>query len=603
MASNYDAYVDNAGVNEDSGSSGRSQKDKLRQKRSMVTRAFQDRKSNGWDRKWEDQVKIYSNQYPWEEIGDYEDIVVPNMVFSTVNVIVPSIAVHNPKITVTANQREDEASSDLVEAVVNHQWRDLKVQEQVTKAVKDFILIGHGWIEVSWDVEVEERDLTIPEWQMMAQQALMQRAEAMQTSSLSDDEFPSEQEVLEGLPSTTEEVVRDQPLVKRVSPFDMIVDPDALTLEDARWIVQRQYVPIEEARENEEWQPGARRKLKPKVMSQSREVDVGPTEETKPTDAGFAVVYKFYDLNENKTCVFAEGVDEFLVKPVKSPFPGGHPYVMLKNYEVPERFFPIGDVETIYGLQLELGRVRTQLINDRKRGGRINLYRSADIGPDGVDDIMSGADNVMVEVLSERPFDDVFRTLQPTGLDFRYYDQSEMILGDINMTTGVSEYDRGLTPEGRRTATEVGVIQDQANARKADKLARVEAVMGDVAERMIRLSQVFMDSQAVARVVSDEQVVDWIQYDRSKLQGSFTFTVEAGSSQPQDESVRRQSAFQMMEMLSGLFGTGYLNDQKILEHVLRNGFGIKTVEDYLGPGPMPMPPPGPEGAGGAPPMV
>lgn len=607
--SNYDTYMSESNAQPDG--DGRSYKRKYEKKIAAVSKAFKLRKDNEWDEKWSKLIQIYSNKYPWDELKDYKDIVVPNMAFSTVNVIVPSIAVHAPKVSVNAKQSEDVGAAAVSEAVVNHQWRELDVQDQIRDAVKDFVITGHGWVKVTWDTATEERELAPDEWRMAVQQAVMEHQAAIQQSSLNEDEFPSVDEVINGVPRVVEETVRDAPKVTRVSPFDIIVDPDAMRLEDARWLAQRSFVPLSVARDNEEWSARVRRKLKPTVLSEAREDVDTMSDKNHPKDAEFVVIYEYYDLLSGTVCTFAEGCDDFLSRETKSPFPDVHPFVFIANYEVPERFYPIGDLEMIYGLQLELAVTRTQMMNDRRHGQRIMRYRSSAIGPEGVAALESGDDKVMIDVLEDRPFSDVFDVVPPVALHPEWYNQSQMILDDINMVSGISEYARGNMPDIKRTATEAGLIQDAANARSADKLFKVEQAMARVAERMIRLSQMYLDHEDVAKVVSDDQVVNWVPYNREAIQGDFSYECEAGSSQPQNESFKRQTALQLMDTFSGLIGTGFLNDQKFIEHILRNGFGIKNADEFIGMGPMPM---GPEGGpeenpgnippeGGLPPMM
>jgi len=584
MPSNYDSQVA-GGLFDDTTRKGRKTKnDKFKAKIATIEATKKLRSDNKWDKKWSDFLQIYSNQYPWPELNDYTDVVVPNMAFSTVNVIVPSVSVTSPKITVTARRAQDQETAAVAEAVVNHQWKEFDVQDQIREAIKDFVILGHGWMKVVWDFETETQKLSPEEWQNQVRDALMQRQQGIDGSTLSESEFPSVEEVVRSVPKEAEATVRDAPKASRISPFDMFVDPDASRLEDARWIAQRSFVPIDVARDNEDWDAGVRRKLKATVLSDAREgVDVmsGGGADQKSKEAGFVVVYEFYDLVSKDVCTLADGAEDYLSDPERSPFPEIHPFVFIPNYEVPERFYPIGDIETVYGLQLELALTRTQMINDRKIGRRINLVRPAAIGEDGMDALESGDDQVLLEVLEDRPFADIFQTIKPIGLDANWYNQSEMIIGDINTITGISEYARGTPTEIRRTATEAGLIQDAANARSADKLYKVEQGMSRVAGRMIRLSQVFMETEDVARVVSDDQVVSWVPYSAAQLQGEFVFDVEAGSTQPQNETFRRQSALQLMDTMAPFIGSGMINDQKLVEHLLRNGFGIKNAEDFL----------------------
>jgi hypothetical protein len=411
-------------------------------------------------------------------------------------------------------------------------------------------------------------------------------------------ELPSSDDLIDSLPSKKTKLVKDQPLVRRVSPFDVLVDPDATSFDDVRWIAQRSFVPIEVARKNPDWNASVRSRLVKVKKSKSRE-DVEVESDMEKSDiAGFAEVYEFYDLITGQMCVFADGTEGYLVEPEDAPFPGGHPFVFVPNYEVPERFFPIGDVETIYPLQLELGITRTAQLNDRKRGRRITLFRGAALDAQGIQDLRDGKDNVMINVVkADTMFDDVFRQISSQGLQPEWYQADQQAMSDIDLVSGVTEYQRGGQTDIRRTATEVGVMQDASNARSADKLAKVEKAMGEVAERMIKLSQQFMEAESIARVVSDQHVVEWVNYSAQALQGEFTFKVEAGSSQPQNESFKRQMAMQMMDTFGQFIGSGLLNDQAFLAQIMRLN-GWSNPEDYMGPGlPPPMPPETPGGSG------
>ena len=601
-STHYDNFLGDDDSDGYKASGRKSNKDKNARKLSTIDKAKKLREEQKWDDRWTDFIKLYSNQYPYNELGDYDDIVVPNMIFSTVNVIVPSLAVTAPKHTVTAKRPQDEASAEVAEAVVNHQWRQYRVQEQVREAIKDFVILGHGWVKVTWDTQTGDRDLTGDEWKQMVQAQLMERQQAIQSGGISESDLPSVEDVVATIPKTVNEVLVDAPKVTRVSPFDVFVDPDALRLKDARWVAHRSFIPIQVVRENNLYNKRVVNKLKPTVMSSERDVDVMDEKAITEGDNAFVIVYEYYDLINGTVCTVAQGADDFLISPATSPFKDVHPFVFIENYEVPERFYPIGDIETIYGMQLELAMARTALVNDRKRGRRINMVRTAAIGPDGLEQLESGADNVLLEIIGNENFEEVFRAITSNGLDSSWYMQSDQIITDINTISGISEYARGQTPEIRRTATEAGLIQDASNARSADKLAKVERAMAEVAERMILLAQEFMDSEDVARIVSEEQTVSWVEFSRQDLQGDFVFDVESGSSQPQNESSRRQSALQLMDVMSGMMGSGLLNDQKLIEHILRNGFGIKNAQEFMGPGLQPPPgeeaPPGAEGPPG-----
>lgn len=556
-----------------------------------VEHAVKWRRDAKYDETWAKLIKLYANRYGYEELSQYDDVIAPNMVFSTVNVIVPSVAVNYPKITVTARRPEDEFRAGVVEAVSNHNWRHFDVHDEFRRATKDFVIVGHGWLKTIWSFVQAERDWTPETFQIEAQNRLTERAQAVAqgvSAGLSPDEFPSEQEVLESIPEMQTYIKEDQPLVQRISPFDVFVDPDATNLKDARWIAHRMFVPIEVARSRKEWSPKARAKIRPTAMSEAKkDVDLTFEGEERGKDAEFAVVWEFYDLVNSKVCTFSDGCEDFLLKPASIPYAFGHPFVFIANYEVPDKFYPLGDVEVILPLQMELALTRTQLINDRKRYRRMYMYRPDDIGSDGVNAILSGDDNAMIEVTSDRPFAEMLAPVETSSLPPEIYNQTAMILDDVNLTTGVTEYQRGSMSEIRRTATEANMIQDGANARAADKLALIERGISKVAQNIVALAQQFLTSDQVAKIVGEDGQVGWMPYGRDDIAGEYDFEVEAGSTQPQNESFRRQSALQMMDAMAPFVSAGVVNPFKLAEHVLRNGFGVKNPAEFL----MQMPPP------------
>lgn len=583
---------------------------------SRVQGAVKWRKDAKFDETWSKLIKLYANRYEYPELDGYQDVIAPNMVFSTVNVIVPSIVVNYPKITVTAAKQEFEQTAATVEAVANYHWRHFDVHKEFRAVVKDFAVLGHGWCKTTWEYEEKQESWTMEEWQAEAQKALMElemrRAQAEAVGM--PIELPSEEQVLASIPKRKTVVTKDNPIVERISPFDIFVDPNACRLKDAAWIAQRMYIPYEKAVKRKEWDQVARDRMSKTTMKAAKEdVDVNYDNEERLGDSSFVVVWEFYDLLEGTVETFAEGADRHLLKPARIPFAFENPFVYVTNYEVPEKFYPIGDVEAVAPLQMELALTRTQMVNDRKRYRRMYMVREDEVGPDGMDAMRSGDDNALILVEGDRPFGDIVAPMATQALPPEFYNQTAMILDDINMVSGVSEYQRGSVAEIRRTATEAAMIQDASNARAADKLAIVERAIGEVAQRLVQLSQQFLGTPQVAKIVGEDGATAWVPYSREDIQGEFDYSVEAGSTQPQNETARRQAAMQMMDAMAPFISMGVINANKVAEHVLRNGFGIKNPAEFMmappaadpmmaGGDPNAMPPGGMLGGGMPPPM-
>ena len=287
-------------------------------------------------------------------------------------------------------------------------------------------------------------------------------------------------------------------------------------------------------------------------------------------------------------CTFALDSDEagstdsgFLIKPRPMPYATGHPFEMLRNYEVPDHFYPMGDVEQIESLQLELNQTRTQMMNHRKRFQRKWLYERDAFDREGVQALEADIDNTMIPVMSDGNPANVIAPLPAVITPTEFYDQSAMISNDIDRVSGVTDYQRGASANTmKRTATEAAMIQDSANARAQDRLAGIEGSLARIGERVIGLMQQFLTGEQVARIVTMPGKA-WVPYDVDYIQGKFDFEVAAGSTEPQNETFRRQSAMQLVDASMPFLEMGVANPQALYMHILQKGFGVKDVSSFI----------------------
>jgi hypothetical protein len=265
----------------------------------------------------------------------------------------------------------------------------------------------------------------------------------------------------------------------------------------------------------------------------------------------------------------------------------------------------MGDLEAVESLQEELNKTRTQMVNHRKRYARKYLFHERSFGPAGREALESDEDGRFVPVVDEnRPLNEVVIPLPQVPLAPEMYNHSSIIEQDINTVSGVSEYARGQMPETRRTATEASIIADAGNARASDKLAMVELTIGEVAERIMMLMQQYMTAAQMVRITGQNGDDIFVAYTRDDIIGEYDFSVEGGSTQPLNETTRRQQAVSLMNALGPLVGA-VIDPAELAKYVLTYGFGVKDPEKFLmqqapmGPeGPMP-----PEQAGMAPPAM
>lgn len=545
-------------------------------------------KSHNFDEQWRRYIDLYQGKH-YDSL-EVEDQLTVNMVFATKNVMAPAVAINNPRFTVNARVPENVDQAIITEEVLNYLWRANKYQPEFRLAVDDWIIIGHGWIKAGYKfvkkpVEKPVDTVGSPEGD-------------------GGDYGIDDREDVEGNIESEMTVIDDRPILERISPFDMFVDPDARKPGEMRWIAQRTWRPIADISVDSRYSATQRKRVSGSSWSRWSSDDGDARSSSDRPDQGalqYGEVIEFYDIKRNKVSTFAAsgsegsgGDDGFLIKPKGMPYAFGHPFIMLRNYEVPDHFYPLGDVAQIESLQLELNETRNQMLNYRKKFRRAWVYSKDLFDREGVQALESDADNVMIPVMGDgNPAAAISQV--PVGITPpEFFDQSTLITNDLDRVSGVSDYQRGAQTAIRRTATEAAMIQDAANSRAQDRLSKIEDVLSEVAERIIGLMQQFLTGDHIARITT-MPVRGWISYDPDRIAGSFDFEVQGGSTEPQNETFRRQSALQMVDMSVPFIQAGVVNVPALYQELLRRGFGIKDAERFvMAPEEQPQPEPPPE---------
>ena len=92
--------------------------------------------------------------------------------------------------------------------------------------------------------------------------------------------------------------------------------------------------------------------------------------------------------------------------------------------------------------------------------------------------------------------------------------------------------------------------------------------------------QQYMTGEQVARIVTMPGKA-WVNYDADYIQGEFDFDVAAGSTEPMNETFRRQSALQLVDASMPFLEMGVANPMTLYMHILQKGFGIKDASPFL----------------------
>jgi hypothetical protein len=594
-----------------------SQEKRLARYRDRIEASRQWRENKGYVQTWRRMIDLYRGQ----QIQGEGDQAMVNMAFSVHNVVVAAVTTQYPKFTVSPNQIGQDDQAVIAEAVLNYAWKHYQFHDEFQAAVVDTSMIGHGWLKIGWRYRERMETVTLsPEEQMAQVEQGKQQADQIAQAAATDPQaaeiapsLPTDEEIEDAVKPTQEvpNVLEDDPFCERISPFDIVIDPEACVLRELRWIAQRSIRDIKEIHEDPAYDARNRRKVEADLTTGTGPDDDYRDREGDPgyvdgNDDDRATVWEFYDLQENEWCVFAESGDGFLVKPDKilsEAFP--NPFVMFRDYDVPDCFYPIGEIESMEELQEEINKTRTQQINARKQYVRKFIGREAALNPKAKEALMSEIDGDVAFVTDDdRPLNDLIIPAPSLSFDPQLFiAHSGQIVQDMQMVTGLSDYQFGQMPDTRRLATEAMAVEGATNARSSYKLTRIERTLSVVGRHLLAVMQQFMDAQRVARVAGPggEMLFTFTPED---IKGEFDLNVEAGSTQPKNDMIRRQEAVTLFNTLAPFMGT-IVDPHELIRYLLQQGYDIKNVDRFFVP-PAPLMPPGapgtPPGAPGQMPM-
>ncbi len=624
----------NPGVPGPTGDVPQKWQDQLHRYRSEISAAkrklHEDRRHENW-RRFRD---IYSKSAKSHD-PNVDAISVP-VLFANINVTRSALTVNNPKFAINPRNPSSAVGAMACEEVMNYEWYAHDHQDEIRAAVDDQLITGLGWVKVGYNLKTHGEGISIPG---LTDTPNNPDGTFTPPPGLEIEGFNTEfEEVIEGARSVASSnpmhlrpsddrqelarqireegaiILEDHPWVERVSPFDMYQDPSATDLKRAQWVAQRVTYRLDAARDNPAWSPRVRKQLAPGQKSLAEHNDGDELRENMDPDipgnpggseVQWTVVWEFYDLHRGLWCQFDDHADDFLIRPEPIPFKTGHPFRMIRNHDVPDEFYPIGEIEMLESLQAELNQTRTALFNDRKQNRSKWIvdkkYLDQDNSEQGLASVLTSSKDNLIASVQRNPQDQLDNIVIPVPsrqLDPELYNNAATSRADINDISGVTEYQRGGGSTGASTATEAAIINDGALARLKEKQGRVEQFMAEVARAMLGLKLQYMSERKRLRIVAGDprfqekaaklglEVTDpsaelFFTYTRKDIQGEFDLIVVAGSSSAFNETQRKRQATDMLATTLPLFNQGIVNEAAIMEEYFRNGLGISDPAKFM----------------------
>lgn len=536
------------------------------------------------------------------------DAVRVNMASAYVRSTLPRLIYRTPKVLCSARRPGDEESASNDTILLNYLFREMRAWNTFKLVGLDALMFGCGFVKFGFDSEYHfdpKSVITRIEGSAMIDALRNQVREIREFAGLGSPDRPAlapKTKPFDGKRTSTDEyntlVVKERPWMLRVSPYDLLIDPDAKSLDDAKWVAHRIVRPIEDVRDDESY-TAARKEVQAETWeSMPAGVTQGSIESgdpvfpgydgdprmgtanygqsihsiTRDQSAGYArfggvdddsrpgliSLFEIWDRRTDTVRTVTMGLDKYLREPAANPFEieGGLPFEMLGFNDVPDRFYPKSDFADLMPKQIELNRIRQFSLQWLKRiAAKVVTISKMGVLSTKQKDQLTGPES-FIHIESEMPgaLADLIQRVDMGEFDGAIYEVEERLRRDLKDELGIGSEQFGNAQEDT-TATATASAEAARDVRIDEKRRAMEEFAGRCARKILSLSAQFFPPSVVGKITGGA-VDKWVEISAEDVRADLDIEIEADSATKPNDEVRRRQLVELLGTIAPLMVPG-----------------------------------------------
>ncbi len=547
---------------------GEEQSKRLQQWKGKIRDAKKTRESA--DDTMDISLDYYRNKQ-WRKTSGYKELIVDNMIYSSVKTIVPSINIKNPRIYVKPTKKPFQTEDGMfdtnrgaafVEVLANYHVKRLRMRRQVTKCLHDALLTPKGIMEIGY---------------------------ALETEKVKGDETIEPNELIRG----------DGVYVQRVSFRDfLILDPEAddHQLEDA-WAVAKKWVKrLDDVKANPEYNNTSDLQPNFTMESKSMVVDEREAEDYQPDK--MVEGWDIWDKKTKRKYVVVEDHTKFLQDKGWPLDIEGFPFEILYFNENPNEIEPLSDAEMNIHKQDELNKLRSlQIDHVESISKRRYIAKEGAFEDDELLKITDGKTGAIA--LTRLSVDKALAPVRDANVSQDLFIAIKSLKDSIREGDGVAQFEQGIA-EKFDTATEPQLISQGVSIRRADRRDAIEDFYKRIVKKLMDILQQTMEPvdinlspeqvdtvqrrapgklQQIVGLDGADTLSPWLRLDKKDILGDYEFEIEVGSTQPINQEIRKRDTMRLTELAIQLPD---IDNRKWTKKILET-FEIPDRDDLMKP--------------------
>lgn len=513
--------------------------------------------------KWDDFYDLYRGVLDSTTKSIWQANIFVPYAFSTIETIVPRLVAGRPQIDVMPREEGDTDYARVQNYLVDYQWDQCDMDKLLPDIVRQMLIYGTSVVKVYWDKKVEtvEEEIEI------------------------DPDFPE----LGSQKVEVEKTTKNQPVVEMVDLYDFFWDPKGFDIDSCGWVAHRTYRSYDYLIKMQKQglyknvnllEKDKNRPFKGETDKITRTTALGTTDPQSVSgdsdkEANIELIEYWED---NRVVTIANRT--VVIRDDKNPFAHGKkPFVRFVDQSVPKEFCGIGELEPIETLQKELNDMRNQRMDNASLIlNRMWLVQNgANVDEDELVSDVGG-------IIHTDKIEGV-QALYPPEIPNSSYREETLIKADIQQTTGITDYTKGVASDAlaNETATGISMMQEAGNARIKLKMMNIEMGIREIGELFISLNKQFIDEETVIRILG-EGSPQWLLVKPSEIKDNFDLMVESAPRLLENDAIAKRQALELFQM----FANDPLIDQLELRRYILEAFNAKNIDKLLGQQQMPM---------------
>lgn len=482
---------------------------------------------------WDERNQVFRED---DRVPKYRVRLTSNKIYSNVKAKVSQLLKSRPRFEVIPNtsDQEDMLAAKVGEKLLRHIWRKLYMTEKTHELSTWIFTTGTAFLKYYWD------------------------SQCGQFIGMDED--------------TGNPLYEGEMKVEVVSPFEVIVDHTACSMEECDWAIHAKVRSLE-------W-----------ISNQFPE-SVGLINEDSKKDETHDYLKRLKNVsplslgslsnNFNKHDEESALVLEYWHKPGRLYPKGLHvivcndcvlfeepmvkqkgdlveiPLIKFDETILPGRFWGISSVEQVIPLQKEYNKSISQVVESKNLTSRPKV-----LNPKGSGVASSAFTTEPGEVIEHRPgMAPMFMPLpQLPGYVFENIQRTAQDLDEI---MAVNDISKGVRPEGTRSAQQLVFLAEQDASRIAPTIHIFEKQIAELGQRLLRLASVKYKEERTIKIVGKNNEHEIIGFKGVDLRDNFDVVVHVGSALDTSKAAKQGLIMQLIQY-------GFINPEKVSLSMLLN---------------------------------